>query len=178
MDGNRAVSEYDLGDFDGLQIWLRAILIENESEPIGKKKFDNFWKIQFFGNYIFWKFKFSKITILKNLNSKFIQWTILENVIPLGPLVESPKKIIIWNPDAMNDIMHLPLKISFFGDSTRGPRGLCCVLGDSTQGRRGKIHQGFRDVQFRVWYRSNIIAIAISYIGSCMIQICERINPN
>jgi hypothetical protein len=24
----------------------------------------------------------------------------------------------------MNDIMHLPLKICFFGDSTRGPRGL------------------------------------------------------
>ena len=58
-----------------------------------------------------------------------------------------------------HDIMHLPLKMCFFGDSTRGPRGfvtsliLCefgirgtrptlsvyCVFDDSTRGPRGEL---------------------------------------
>ena len=64
MDGNRAVWEFDLGDFDGLQIfWLK--MNPNRFE---KKKFTTFWK-----------FKFSKISFFENSNFRKLQiWKIFQ----------------------------------------------------------------------------------------------------
>ena len=125
MDGNRAVWEFDLGDFDGLQIfWLK--MNPNRFE---KKKnwqlFENsnfrkfhFLKIQIFESYKFEKFQFEIYSINNFIHFKnFIQMEKFFHVqkcySPRTPCWITSKRWswVIGMPSSM---MHLDLKIFVF----------------------------------------------------------------